>query len=44
LDAQAAGPDDIAAAIAEEIGRTVDYLPVAADGAERAAALIADLL
>jgi len=44
MDAQAAGPQDIAAAIAEEIGRTVDYLPVAADGAERAAALIAELL
>ena len=35
---------DIAAAIADEIGREVDYLPVATDGAARAAALLADLL
>ncbi len=34
----------IAEAIAEEIHRTVDYLPVETDGASRAAALIADLL
>jgi pimeloyl-ACP methyl ester carboxylesterase len=38
------GPDEIAAAIAEEIGREVDYMPVATDGAARAAALIAELL
>ena len=31
-------------AIAEEIGREVDYRPVETDGAARAAALIADLL
>jgi len=37
-------PGAIAAAIAEEIDRPVDYLPVATDGAERAAGLIADLL
>ncbi len=37
-------PADIAAAIASEIGRKVNYLPVATDGAARAAALIADLL
>jgi pimeloyl-ACP methyl ester carboxylesterase/predicted glycosyltransferase len=37
-------PDDIAAAIVEEISRPVDYLPVATDGAARAAALIAELL
>jgi pimeloyl-ACP methyl ester carboxylesterase/predicted glycosyltransferase len=36
--------ETIAAAIAEEIGRTTDYLPVEADGAARAAQLIADLL
>jgi hypothetical protein len=37
-------PETIAAAIAQEIGREVDYRPVAADGAARAAALIAELL
>ena len=37
-------PDAIAAAIAEEIDRPVDYLPVATDGAARAAALIAELI
>jgi len=37
-------PDTIAAAIAETIGRTVDYRPVESDGAARAAALIAPLL
>jgi hypothetical protein len=44
MDFETASPADIAAAIASEIGRKVDYLPVAADGAARAAALIADLL
>jgi len=44
MDIGTAGPDDIAAAIAAEIGREVNYLPVATDGAARAAALIADLL
>jgi hypothetical protein len=29
---------------ASEIGRDVDYRPVAADGAARAAAMLADLL
>ena len=33
-----AGPDEIAAAIAEEIGRDVDYAAVEPDGAARAAA------
>jgi predicted glycosyltransferase len=37
-------PDAIANAIAQEIGRDVDYQPVATDGATRAAALIAELL
>ena len=37
-------PEVIAAAIAEEIGRAVDYRPVATDGATRAAELIAELL
>lgn len=44
MDFETASPADIAAAIASQIGRTVDYRPVAADGAARAAALIADLL
>ena len=37
-------PDVIAAAIAQEIGREVDYRPVTTDGAARAASLIAELL
>jgi pimeloyl-ACP methyl ester carboxylesterase/predicted glycosyltransferase len=37
-------PAAIAASIAEEIGREVDYLPVAAGGAARAAQVIAELL
>jgi pimeloyl-ACP methyl ester carboxylesterase/predicted glycosyltransferase len=44
MDFETTSPADIAAAIASEIGRKADYLPVAADGAARAAALIADLL
>jgi hypothetical protein len=36
--------DAIAAAIAEELGRELDYLAVECDGAQRAAALIGDLL
>jgi pimeloyl-ACP methyl ester carboxylesterase len=44
MDYENDGPDEIAAAIAEEIGREVDYRPVETDGASRAAALIADLL
>ena len=44
MDFQTDGPDQIAAAVAEEIGRNVDYRPVETDGAARAARLIADLL
>jgi UDP:flavonoid glycosyltransferase YjiC (YdhE family) len=44
MDFDAADPGVIAAAIAEEIGRSVDYRPVETDGAARAAALIAELL
>jgi hypothetical protein len=44
MDYQTAGPADIAAAIAAEIGRRVDYRPVATDGAARAASLLASLL
>ena len=35
---------DIAEAVAEEIGREPDYVPVTTTGAARAAALIAELL
>jgi hypothetical protein len=37
-------PGFLAAAMAEEIGREVGYRPVEADGASRAAAMLADLL
>jgi hypothetical protein len=37
-------PSDIAAAIAEEIGREVDYHDVDMDGARRAARRIAELV
>jgi hypothetical protein len=37
-------PDVIAAAIASELGREVDYRPVETDGAALAAALIAEML
>ena len=38
------GEGAIAEAIAQEIGRRVDYAAVETDGASRAAALISDLL
>jgi pimeloyl-ACP methyl ester carboxylesterase len=44
LDFDEATPESIAEAIAQEIGREVDYLPVETDGASRAAARIAELL
>jgi pimeloyl-ACP methyl ester carboxylesterase/predicted glycosyltransferase len=44
MDFADATPGVIAGAIAEEIGRDVDYLPVATDGAARAAGLIAGLV
>ena len=44
MDYDRAGPAEIAAAIATEIGREVDYRPVATDGAARAAAMLAELL
>ena len=44
LDFEHETPATIAAAIAETIGREVDYRPVETDGAARAAALIAPLL
>jgi pimeloyl-ACP methyl ester carboxylesterase/predicted glycosyltransferase len=44
MDFELDGPAEIATAIAEEIGREVDYRPVETDGAARAAASIAELL
>jgi pimeloyl-ACP methyl ester carboxylesterase/predicted glycosyltransferase len=44
MDYQTAEPSDIAAAIASEISRRVDYRPVRTDGAARAASLLASLL
>jgi UDP:flavonoid glycosyltransferase YjiC (YdhE family) len=44
MDFETDGPSEIAAAIAEEIGREVSYRPVESDGASRAAKLIAELL
>jgi pimeloyl-ACP methyl ester carboxylesterase/predicted glycosyltransferase len=44
MDYHATDPDQIAEAIIEEISRPADYLPVPADGAARAAALLAELL
>jgi pimeloyl-ACP methyl ester carboxylesterase/predicted glycosyltransferase len=44
MDFETDGPHEIAVAIAEEIGRDVDYRPVEADGAAKAAALLAELL
>jgi pimeloyl-ACP methyl ester carboxylesterase/predicted glycosyltransferase len=44
MDFDESTPDVIAAAIAEEIGREVDYQPVETDGAARTAAHIAEVL
>jgi hypothetical protein len=44
MDYEASRPGVIAQAIAEEIGRDVDYVPVPTDGARRAAGIIAELL
>jgi pimeloyl-ACP methyl ester carboxylesterase/predicted glycosyltransferase len=44
MDYRQTDPDQLAAAMAEEISRPADYLPVAGDGAARAAALLAELL
>jgi UDP-N-acetylglucosamine:LPS N-acetylglucosamine transferase len=44
MDYETLGPDTLAEAIAEEIGREVRYRPVTPDGAGRAAALLAGLL
>ena len=44
MDFEVSTPETIARAIAEEIGRDVEYRPVETDGAARAAAMIAELL
>jgi hypothetical protein len=44
MDFENSPPEAIAMAIAEEIGREVDYLPVETEGARRAAERIAELL
>jgi hypothetical protein len=44
MDFAVDGPEQIAAAIAEELGRPVDYLPVETDGARQAALAISALL
>ena len=44
MDFETATPEVIAAAIAEEIGRSTQYRTVETDGAARAAARIAELL
>ena len=44
MDFDTASPRVIAGAIAEEIGREVDYLLVESDGARKAAERIAELL
>jgi predicted glycosyltransferase len=44
MDFETSTPESIAAAIAEEIAREVDYAPVETDGARNAAARIAEVL
>jgi pimeloyl-ACP methyl ester carboxylesterase/predicted glycosyltransferase len=44
MDIDSSPPEAIAAAMAEEINREVDYLPVETDGARRAAERIAEML
>jgi UDP:flavonoid glycosyltransferase YjiC (YdhE family) len=44
LDYQDTGPDSLAQAIAEEVGRQVSYRPVETGGAARAAACLAELI
>jgi predicted glycosyltransferase len=44
MDFDESTPDTIATAIAEEIGREVDYRPVETDGARRAAERLAEML
>ena len=44
MDYDDSSPEEIAQAIAEEVGREVDYMPVETDGARRAAERIAEML
>jgi UDP-N-acetylglucosamine:LPS N-acetylglucosamine transferase len=44
MDYDTATPEQIATAIATEIGRPVSYRPVTPDGAARAAGMLAELL
>jgi hypothetical protein len=44
MDWASTDPDELAAALAEELERAVDYRPVATDGASRAAVLLGELL
>jgi pimeloyl-ACP methyl ester carboxylesterase/predicted glycosyltransferase len=44
MDYTTDGPDHIASALAQELGRSLDYLPVDPRGAQRAAALLAEML
>lgn len=44
IDYETASTSEIATAIAEEMQRDIDYLPVAGDGAARAAGMIAELI
>lgn len=44
MDYALADPDEIAAALVEELSRQVKYPAVASDGAAKAAALVAELL
>jgi predicted glycosyltransferase len=44
MDFEETEPSDVAAAIADEIGREVDYRPVETDGARRAAGRLAEML
>jgi pimeloyl-ACP methyl ester carboxylesterase/predicted glycosyltransferase len=44
MDYDAATPEAIASAIEEELRRSIDYVAVASDGAEKAAALIGEML
>jgi hypothetical protein len=44
MDFDQSPPEAIAAAIASELGHSVEYRPVASDGAARTAAMIAEVL
>ena len=44
MDFESTEPRGVAAAIADEIGREMDYRPVETDGARRAAGRLAELL